>query len=62
MRLRKPKKLMNPAVVNDADLFPNGMPTAEADVSRMFELYKLMVASSGLRLWSVGGRASTPSS
>jgi len=37
---------MKAAAVNDEDLFPNGLPTAEADVSRMFELYKLMVASS----------------
>ena len=30
----------------DADLFPSGIPTEPKDVDRMFELYKIIVASS----------------
>jgi hypothetical protein len=30
----------------DADLFPQGIPTDEKQIDRMFELYKIMVASS----------------
>lgn len=30
----------------DANLFPSGLPTQQADLERVFELYKMMVASS----------------
>lgn len=30
----------------DGDLFPNGVPTGDKEVDRLFELYKIMVASS----------------
>lgn len=30
----------------DSTLFPNGLPTSDADIQRTLELYKLMVASS----------------
>ncbi|GAA3218351.1 hypothetical protein GCM10017691_01100 [Pseudonocardia petroleophila] len=30
----------------DANLFPNGLPQSEKEMDRLFELYKLMVASS----------------
>lgn len=46
MRLWKKKTPLRAAEVSDEDLFPNGTPTTETDLSRMFELYKLMVASS----------------
>ncbi len=30
----------------DADLFPQGIPTDDKQIDRMFELYKIMVTSS----------------
>jgi hypothetical protein len=32
--------------LSDTDLFPHGVPTADKDLDRLFELYKLMVGSS----------------